>query len=208
MNLCHNDITRDDQAVDVDDDPNSMISTAPDDRHSNDGLTFNHHHTECELEEREHDGSDDDDVDDEEEGDDDEFNHEGIPMPRLTSSTIPIVVDVSNRHRHAGFYSSNDPLFQGVCLYSTSNAGNISRNNKGDDCNDKDILGQGNNHDCQPQIVEESNDSRLNDCAKSHHESAGGSILSTPSAILSSSSEELDHWFIPSVVFRFLLRSR
>lgn len=55
--------------------------------------------------------------DDEEEGDDD-FDMEGIPMPRLASSTIPIQLEVTTPR--SGRYTSEDPLFQGVCLYATT----------------------------------------------------------------------------------------
>lgn len=62
--------------------------------------------------------SDESDCDPEEE---DDFDVAGIPEPRLSSSTVPIVVEVSNAHKTARFYTNaEDPLFQGVCLYSTS----------------------------------------------------------------------------------------
>lgn len=57
---------------------------------------------------------------DEEEDDDDDFNVDGLSMPRLSSSTVPIIVEVSNSYKSRGFYSSEDPLFQGVCLYSST----------------------------------------------------------------------------------------
>jgi hypothetical protein len=60
------------------------------------------------------DDDDDDDYSDEEE-DDDLFYPEAIPMPRLSSSTIPIVMEVVQPSN--GRYTSTDPLFQGVCLY-------------------------------------------------------------------------------------------
>ena len=70
----------------------------------------------------------DNDQDDGTEEEVDEFDSDAISMPRLSSSTIPIVIDVSSRHRYnTGFYSSNDPLFQGVCLYSSS--GTASKSN-------------------------------------------------------------------------------
>jgi hypothetical protein len=57
---------------------------------------------------------------DEEEDDYDGFDVCAIKEPRLSSSTVPIVVVVSNAHKTARFYTnSEDPLFQGVCLYST-----------------------------------------------------------------------------------------
>lgn len=45
----------------------------------------------------------------------DSFDVEGMRMPRVTSSTIPIVLQVAPR---SGSFQSHDPLFQGVCLYS------------------------------------------------------------------------------------------
>ena len=69
------------------------------------------------------------DQDEGSEEEEDEFDSDAIPMPRLSSSTIPIIIDVSSRHRHnTGFYSSNDPLFQGVCLYSSSGTASKSKN--------------------------------------------------------------------------------
>jgi hypothetical protein len=66
------------------------------------------------------DESRDEDDEDEEEGKDD-FDMNGLPVPRLSSSTIPIIVEVSNAHRTARFYTNpHDPLFQGICLYSSS----------------------------------------------------------------------------------------
>jgi hypothetical protein len=47
----------------------------------------------------------------------DDFDMEGLPMPRINSSTAPFVVEVSPRN---GRFASKDPLFQGVCLYSGS----------------------------------------------------------------------------------------
>jgi hypothetical protein len=65
--------------------------------------------------------TDEDDDDETESGDDDDdFNANGIAMPKLSSSTVPIIVEVSNSHKARGFYSSEDPLFQGVCLYSST----------------------------------------------------------------------------------------
>mmetsp|Transcript_24180 Transcript_24180/g.44969 ORF Transcript_24180/g.44969 Transcript_24180/m.44969 type:complete len:190 (+) Transcript_24180:262-831(+) len=64
---------------------------------------------------------DDDDDDDDEDDDEDDFDVNGVSLPRLSSSTIPIVVEVSNAHKTPRFYSnSEDPLFQGVCLFSTA----------------------------------------------------------------------------------------
>jgi hypothetical protein len=56
--------------------------------------------------------SDDEDDDDEEDG----FDVEGIPMPRLSSSTVPFVLEITLPKN--GRYGSDDPLFQGVCLGS------------------------------------------------------------------------------------------
>ena len=51
----------------------------------------------------------------------DAFDMSDIKEPRLSSSTVPIVVQVSNAHKTARFYQNDaDPLFQGVCLYSTA----------------------------------------------------------------------------------------
>ena len=52
-----------------------------------------------------------------EEEEDDAFDMEGLPMPRISSSTLPIVVEVAPR---TGSFASKDPLFRGVCLYSGS----------------------------------------------------------------------------------------
>jgi hypothetical protein len=52
--------------------------------------------------------------------DDEDFDMNGISLPKLSSSTIPIILDVSNAHKGRGFYSSDDPLFQGICLYSST----------------------------------------------------------------------------------------
>eukprot|EP00529_Nitzschia_sp_RCC80_P035866 CAMPEP_0113460350 /NCGR_PEP_ID=MMETSP0014_2-20120614/10939_1 /TAXON_ID=2857 /ORGANISM="Nitzschia sp." /LENGTH=160 /DNA_ID=CAMNT_0000351995 /DNA_START=154 /DNA_END=636 /DNA_ORIENTATION=+ /assembly_acc=CAM_ASM_000159 len=73
----------------------------------------------------------DNDQDENSEDGEDEFNSDAIPLPRLSSSTIPIIIDVSGRHRHStGFYSSNDPLFQGVCLYSSSSTASKSNSSR------------------------------------------------------------------------------
>mmetsp|Transcript_118074 Transcript_118074/g.176413 ORF Transcript_118074/g.176413 Transcript_118074/m.176413 type:complete len:181 (+) Transcript_118074:303-845(+) len=69
----------------------------------------------------EDDSDDDDDDDEEEEDDDDLFDLEGLPMPRLSSSTIPIAMEVI-RPSHTGMYKSEDPLFQGVCLYHSGSS--------------------------------------------------------------------------------------
>ncbi len=45
----------------------------------------------------------------------DNFDMDGLPMPRIYSSTIPIVVEVAPRR---GFFHSKDPLFNGICLYN------------------------------------------------------------------------------------------
>eukprot|EP00529_Nitzschia_sp_RCC80_P036345 CAMPEP_0113488438 /NCGR_PEP_ID=MMETSP0014_2-20120614/26017_1 /TAXON_ID=2857 /ORGANISM="Nitzschia sp." /LENGTH=159 /DNA_ID=CAMNT_0000382151 /DNA_START=144 /DNA_END=623 /DNA_ORIENTATION=+ /assembly_acc=CAM_ASM_000159 len=88
-------------------------------------------------EQRGDDVQEDNDQDENSEGEEDEFDSDAIPLPRLSSSTIPIIIDVSSRRRHnTGFYSSNDPLFQGVCLYSSSstaskpNSSRIETNNE------------------------------------------------------------------------------
>lgn len=55
----------------------------------------------------------------EENDEEDSFDMNGLPMPRISSSTIPVVVEVTPR---SGSFSSSsdDPLFKGVCLYSGS----------------------------------------------------------------------------------------
>lgn len=59
----------------------------------------------------------------------DAFDVNAVPMPRLSSSTVPIVVQVSNAHRTARFYQNDaDPLFQGICLYSTTTSAISSSN--------------------------------------------------------------------------------
>ncbi|KAL3921944.1 MAG: hypothetical protein SGILL_002475, partial [Bacillariaceae sp.] len=70
------------------------------------------------------------DEDSEAEEDEDDFDLNGISEPRLSSSTVPIVVEVSNAHKTARFYKNeDDPLFQGVCLYSTSTTSAKSNKN-------------------------------------------------------------------------------
>eukprot|EP00934_Nitzschia_sp_Nitz4_P000474 Nitzschia sp. Nitz4//scaffold6_size259037//135857//136297//NITZ4_001081-RA/size259037-processed-gene-0.76-mRNA-1//-1//CDS//3329556914//474//frame0 len=49
----------------------------------------------------------------------DTFDMDGLPLPRLTSSTVPVSLEVARR---SSTFNSGDPLFQGVCLYS----GNMS----------------------------------------------------------------------------------
>lgn len=61
---------------------------------------------------------DDDDSSVDEDEVEDFFDNEGVPMPRLSSSTVPIVVEVTNNNN--GAYTSNDPLFNCVCLYNSS----------------------------------------------------------------------------------------
>jgi hypothetical protein len=53
----------------------------------------------------------DDDVEQE-----DTFDMDGCPMPRISSSTIPVYLEVTTRT--VGF-DTKDPLFGGVCLYSS-----------------------------------------------------------------------------------------
>jgi hypothetical protein len=50
----------------------------------------------------------------------DTFDPEGLKMPRISSSTVPFVLEVAPRN---GRFNSDDPLFQGVCLYSGSMTG-------------------------------------------------------------------------------------
>jgi hypothetical protein len=52
--------------------------------------------------------------------DEDAFAIDGVPMPRISSSTVPIVLMVAPRT--GGGFDSKDPLFRGVCLYSGSMA--------------------------------------------------------------------------------------
>jgi hypothetical protein len=61
------------------------------------------------------DGDEEDSDGDEE--DSDLFDVEDIPMPSLSSSTVPIVLEVAPR---TGGFASDDPLFNGVCLYNSS----------------------------------------------------------------------------------------
>jgi hypothetical protein len=68
----------------------------------------------------EDDDDDETDSEDDEDHEDDHFNVDGLSMPKLSSSTIPIIVEVSNSYKSRGFYSSEDPLFQGICLYSST----------------------------------------------------------------------------------------
>ena len=76
------------------------------------------------VESKPYDSEDDDDENE------DQFDSNSIPMPRLSSSTIPIVVEVvAPSHHGGGYYKSEDPLFQGRCLYSTSSS--ISSSNNG-----------------------------------------------------------------------------
>jgi hypothetical protein len=60
--------------------------------------------------------SSDEDSDGDEE-DADILGLEDIPMPRLSSSTVPIVLEVAPRNVR---FASDDPLFNGVCLYNSS----------------------------------------------------------------------------------------
>jgi hypothetical protein len=62
------------------------------------------------------DSSDDSGSDEEE----DTFDPEGLKMPRISSSTVPFVLEFAPRN---GRFHSDDPLFQGVCLYSGSMTG-------------------------------------------------------------------------------------
>jgi hypothetical protein len=93
-------------------------------------------------------GDDDSDVDEDE---DDDFDMDGISMPRLSSSTIPIIVEVSsNAHKSAGFYSNpDDPLFQGVCLFSTSDSSNTTTDNTDATSSCSDIKDK-TSHPCKP----------------------------------------------------------
>jgi hypothetical protein len=50
----------------------------------------------------------------------DTFDPEGLKMPRISSSTVPFVLEFAPRN---GRFNSDDPLFQGVCLYSGSMTG-------------------------------------------------------------------------------------
>jgi hypothetical protein len=55
----------------------------------------------------------------EEEEEHDTFALDSAPMPRISSSTIPIFLEVAPR---TGGFDTKDPLFGGVCLYSGSMA--------------------------------------------------------------------------------------
>lgn len=55
----------------------------------------------------------------EEGGEEDSFDNNGVPMPRISSSTVPIILEVAPR---TASFDSKDPLFRGVCLYSGSMA--------------------------------------------------------------------------------------
>lgn len=113
---------------------------------------------------------------------DDAFDAEAISLPHMSSSTIPIVIDVSNKHRNTGFYSSSDPLFQGFCLYTTTASGS----------------------DCGSGTIK----STLSSSKPPPPPLTPGISSVAPTAASSSqrTSGELDHLFLPSV-FRFLLRS-
>jgi hypothetical protein len=50
----------------------------------------------------------------------DTFDPEGLKMPRISSSTVPFVLEFAPRNGRLDF---DDPLFQGVCLYSGSMTG-------------------------------------------------------------------------------------
>jgi hypothetical protein len=52
-----------------------------------------------------------------EDDEEDSFDSCSLPLPRISSSTIPLVMEVTSRSRGFG---SQDPLFNGVCLYSGS----------------------------------------------------------------------------------------
>ncbi|KAG7366713.1 hypothetical protein IV203_029383 [Nitzschia inconspicua] len=66
-----------------------------------------------------------------EENEDDTFDMDAIPLPRLSSSTLPIVVRVSNAHRTDRFYqNADDPLFQGKCLYISSTTQTTTKQDK------------------------------------------------------------------------------
>jgi hypothetical protein len=159
-----------------------------------------------ELEQRQHSGDYDnekqepDDGDEEEEVEDEDndgFDCDAVPTPRLSSSTIPIVIDVSNRHRlNTGFYSSNDPLFQGVCLYSTSRATTIiSSTTSSKRCDN------------------ESDDSSCFHDSSSSTATPTAAFPQSSSAVSSTSyaqpnGGESDRWFLPSSVFRFFVGNR
>mmetsp|Transcript_60553 Transcript_60553/g.91346 ORF Transcript_60553/g.91346 Transcript_60553/m.91346 type:complete len:218 (-) Transcript_60553:163-816(-) len=53
----------------------------------------------------------------EDEEEQDSFDSSSLPLPRIDSSTIPLVMEVTSR---SGGFGSKDPLFNGVCLYSGS----------------------------------------------------------------------------------------
>jgi hypothetical protein len=69
------------------------------------------------------DDDDDDEIEEENDDEDDLFDINDVSVPRLSSSTMPIIVEVSNSNKVSRFYSNpDDPLFHGVCLYSTSSS--------------------------------------------------------------------------------------
>lgn len=49
---------------------------------------------------------------------DDTFDIDDMPMPRISSSTVPVVLEIARRS--GGSFASADPLFRGVCLYDGS----------------------------------------------------------------------------------------
>lgn len=56
------------------------------------------------------------------EEDEDGFDMEAIPMPRLSSSTVPVKIEVVLPRSSSGQYTSEDPLFQGICLYTSTSS--------------------------------------------------------------------------------------
>jgi hypothetical protein len=49
-----------------------------------------------------------------------DYDPEGLKVSRISSSTVPFVLEFAPRN---GRFNSDDPLFQGVCLYSGSMTG-------------------------------------------------------------------------------------
>ena len=79
---------------------------------------YSHSTMECSLPLKRVDSYSSDDESQYEEEASDHFDIDSAPIPKLSSSTIPIVMEFAPRN--GGYSISNDPLFNGVCLYNTS----------------------------------------------------------------------------------------
>jgi hypothetical protein len=123
---------------------------------------------------------DDDEIEEESDDEDDSFDINDVSVPRLSSSTMPIIVEVSNSNKVSRFYSNpDDPLFHGVCLYSTSSS---KTNQKSHDHNTNNGT---NDHLTKATGVNTDNKEKLQKAA--------------------ASSWDATSWFLPSVFGRLWL---